>query len=87
MSLAIRKESGQREVATAAGRRWVIVAADGRGWYVRFEGSRHLDRFSNVTQAIHRGRKLAHQHKPAGLVVRYPDGMEEESWFGNGEES
>lgn len=87
MSLAIRKASGQQEVVTATGRRWVIVAADGRGWYVQFEGSRQLDRYSNVTQAIHRGRKLAHQHKPAGLIVRYLDGVEEASWFGNGEES
>ncbi|MFL5357730.1 DUF2188 domain-containing protein [Archangium sp.] len=85
MSLAIRKESEQREVAAAPGQRWVIVAVDGRGWYVRLEGSRHLDRYPNVTQAIHRGRKLAHQHKPAGLVVRYLDGVEEESWFGDGE--
>jgi len=86
MSLAIRKESERHEVEAADSRRWVIVASDGRGWYVRLGGRRHLDRYSNVTQAIHRGRKLAHQHKPAGLVVRYLDGVEEESWFGDGEE-
>ncbi|WPB76001.1 DUF2188 domain-containing protein [Archangium violaceum] len=81
MSLAIRKESERREVGTATGRRWVLVAADGRGWYVRLEGSRGLDRYPNVTQAIHRGRRLAHQHKPSGLVVRYTDGEEEESHY------
>jgi len=86
MSLAIREEGEQREVGAATGRRWVIVAADGRGWYVRFAGRRHLDRYSNVTQAIHRGRKLAHQHKPAGLVVRYLDGVEEEAWYGDRED-
>lgn len=81
MSLAIRKESERREVGTATGRRRVIVAADGRGWYVRLEGSRGLDRFPNVTQAIHRGRRLARQHKPSGLVIRYTDGEEEESCY------
>ena len=81
MSLAIRKESERREVGSATGRRWVIVAADGRGWYVRLEGRRSLERFSNVTQAIHCGRRLAHQHKPSGLVVRYTDGEEEESCY------
>lgn len=81
MSLAIRKESERREVGAANGRRWVIVAADGRGWYVRVEGSRRLERFPNVTQAIHCGRRLAHQHKPSGLVVRYTDGEEEESCY------
>ncbi|HEX8440247.1 hypothetical protein [Archangium sp.] len=86
MSLAIRRESERREVDAATGRRWVIVGADGRGWYVQFGSGRKLDRYSNVTQAIHRGRKLAHQHKPAGLVVRYLDGVEEESWFGDSED-
>ena len=86
MSLAIRKESERRAVGAANGRRWVTVAADGRGWYVRLEGSRQLGRYSNVTQAIHGGRRLACQHKPAGLVVRYLDGEEEESWYGNRED-
>lgn len=81
MSLAIRKEREQPEVEVRGNRRWVVVAADGRGWYVRVGSSRSVDRYSNVTQAIHRGRKLAHQHKPAGLVVRYSDGVEEESWY------
>jgi hypothetical protein len=81
MSLAIRKEREQPDERVRGGRRWVVVGADGRGWYVRFGGSRHVDRYSNVTQAIHRGRKLAHQNKPAGLVVRYLDGVEEESWY------
>ncbi len=87
MSLAIRKESEQRRAEAATGRQLVLVASDGRGWYVRLEGSRHLDRFPNVTQAIHRGRRLAHQHKPSGLVVRYVDGVEEESWYGEREDS
>ena len=81
MSLAIRKEREQPDEGVRNGRRWVVVGADGRGWYVRLPGSRHVDRYSNVTQAIHRGRKLAHQHKPVGLVVRYLDGVEEESWY------
>jgi hypothetical protein len=81
MSLAIRKEREQHEVGAATGRRRVLVAADGRGWYVQLEGSRLMDRYPNVTQAIHRGLKLAHQRKPAGLVIRYLDGEEEESWF------
>ena len=85
MSLARRMESEQHEVGSATQRR-VIVAADGRGWYVRLEGSRQLGRYSNVTQAIHGGRRLACQHKPAGLVVRYLDGEEEESWYGNRED-
>lgn len=86
MSLAIRKESAQREVEAPTGRRLVLVAADGKGWYVRLEGRRQLDRYPNVTQAIHRGRKLAHQHKPSGLLVRYVDGVEEESSFGGHED-
>lgn len=87
MSLAIRKEREQPEVEVRSNRRWVVVAADGRGWYVRLGSSRAVDRYSNVTQAIHRGRKLAHQHKPAGLVVRYLDGEEEESWYGEREDA
>ncbi|WP_143177980.1 DUF2188 domain-containing protein [Cystobacter ferrugineus] len=85
MSPARRKESKQHEVGSATHARRVIVAADGRGWYVRFEGNRQLGRYSNVTQAIHGGRRLARQHKPAGLVVRYLDGEEEESWYGDRE--
>jgi hypothetical protein len=81
MSLAIRKERKQHKVGAATGRRWVTVGTDGRGWYVRLEGSHHIDRYSNVTQAIHRGRRLAHQHKPSGLVVRYSDGEEEQSCY------
>ncbi|WP_395849420.1 hypothetical protein [Cystobacter fuscus] len=79
-------ESEQHEVGSATHRRRVIVAADGRGWYVRLEGSRQLARYPNVTQAIHGGRRLARQHMPAGLVVRYLDGEEEESWYGDRED-
>jgi hypothetical protein len=78
-------ESEQHEGGSVTHQRRVVVAADGRGWYVRFEGSHPLGRYSNVTQAIHRGRRLARQHKPAGLVVRYLDGEEEESWYGDRE--
>ncbi|WP_257462281.1 DUF2188 domain-containing protein [Archangium lipolyticum] len=78
MTLAMRIEREQQQSHPAPRRRWVTVAADGSGWYVRLEGNHRVDRYPNVTQAIHRGRKLAHQHKPSGLVVQYLDGEEEE---------
>ncbi len=78
MTLAMRLEREQVQSDSVPRRRWVTVAADGRGWYVRLEGRHPVDRYLNVTQAIHRGRKLAHQHKPSGLVIRYQDGEQEE---------
>jgi hypothetical protein len=81
MTLAIRIKDEQweeqQEALSQPHRRWVTVKAEAGGWSVRLEGSRRVERFPTVTQAIHRGSRLARQHKPSGLHVRYVDGDEE----------
>jgi hypothetical protein len=81
MTLAIRIKDEQWEEQdnrlSPLRRRWVSVTADKGGWCVRLEGSRRVERFPTVTQAIHRGSRLARQHKPSGLHVQYVDGDEE----------
>lgn len=79
--LESRNEGKPREVNPKSARWRVTVAEDALGWWVRLEGSGQMDRYPNVTQAIHRGRKLAHQNKPSCLVVHHASGVEELAWF------
>jgi hypothetical protein len=63
--------------------RWrrVAVARDEQGWWVGLEGSALLECLPTLTQAIHRGRRLAHQHKPCLLTIHHADGEQERLWI------
>jgi hypothetical protein len=59
----------------------VSVSRDEQGWWVRLSASSHRECYPTLTQAIHRGRMLAHQHKPSVLVIHHRDGEEERHEF------
>jgi hypothetical protein len=59
----------------------VTVARDEQGWWVGLEGSGVLECLPTLTQAIHRGLRLAHQHKPCMLTIHHTDGEQERHWF------
>jgi len=55
----------------------VTVARDEQGWWVGLEGTPLLECLPTVTQAVHRGRILAHQNKPCVLTIHHVDGEQE----------
>ena len=55
----------------------VAVARDQQGWWVGLEGTPLLECLPTLTQAIHLGRRLAHQHRPCVLTIHHPDGEQE----------
>jgi len=55
----------------------VTVARDEQGWWVGLEGADMLECLPTVTQAVHRGRILAHQNKPCVLTIHHVDGEQE----------
>jgi len=63
--------------------RWsrVTVAKDEQGWWVGLESTQVLEYLPTLTQAIHLGRQLAHQHKPCVLTVHHADGELERYCF------
>jgi len=60
----------------------VTVARDEQGWWVGLEGTQMLQCLPTLTQAIHQGRWLAHQHKPCVLTIHHADGEQEREWIG-----
>ena len=56
----------------------VTVAKDEQGWWVGLEGTQMLECLPTLTQAIHRGRWLAHQHKPCVLTIHHANGEQEQ---------
>jgi hypothetical protein len=60
----------------------VTVAKDEQGWWVGLEGTPVLEYLPTLTQAIHRGRRLAHQHKPCVLTIHHADGEMEQYCLG-----